>query len=1054
MDSDSSDIESQGTGSTGARRRPNLEWVGTTLTPSKAVLWKQTFGTTPTGPRGHYNPHGMLAAQRYVGELAACQLLLENDVTSVVVDVGGAPHRTYEHLLSRGRYQIPQVCASDRTRRGRCPQAAAEYVCRHRFEECTCYDGEPHCYLFTHSAYYIDAMWLWTKLNNELCLDAISVEHWFSDMFGGFYGEADWTITRETVTMNVNGNGAPYLHTLPPWQCGWVGARGEMIEAEVLKDLDGCTRVVRLHAGLGMSAPQRSLIWSDVEANPQSQGPVQFSSAVRNAVQDNARFTEITFDVNRVFKFGPVFYTDFSFRGQTVEITVPVNGVALVAAYVVNRPRTPELFLEVSHNQKNRLARSRIPPALLPKVLTAMVALGFVVNLNNEIDTLHTMTTRFSWSMKAHSVLLQFGSLAVRWWPWILFVACFVLVGASVGAYFENETWQQVLTIAGALLLLNLCWCCGRTVVMVHQRWRAYMEAGWVSNYADDENPRVPLLGNQFDLQRNLPLPASRYVRPCPPPSERQGVLTLGPATEKPVMANRALVSGIVLDGALPNVLDVTQAAEESAVGNRVLCVRQNPSEEALQIYGGVFTARREFTAVPVGVDTGEAYFLKWIEKLKKTYPQKYIEAMVDARRQYQGVECPPVGTKSFLKIEKSASTVSADAAKATKPRLIQPPEDVDKAMTGTAVWQLWNKIRAVWNGVTTNVMYCSGYTGADIGSRVDAFINANAGGVVAWSVDQATYDATLSLPVQRAALAWYVKLGMPAWLVSWLMRVRSRGTTPNGVTYMPTRVYEFDDEVDALKMAGEYRRMSFKVPRCEFDDVKRCWVVEVEDFQMTSGRMDTNLTDSVVLVAATLAVMPDVPYLFLVCGDDGFLMLRQQDWGVVDRIIEFQRSLGLKPEGLVTADRSRWEFCSKLFWHAVHPVSGQTITVLGSKPFRGIARMGMNTTMPGAANAAASALSVRIESGHVPFLGVFADRTYELCRSLGKRPTGKPEWSAIRADRRYDPSPLNWAITLARYGLGEEHEAEFKARLAGLKRIPIVLSYEPARDALLVDEA
>jgi hypothetical protein len=115
---------------------------------------------------------------------------------------------------------------------------------------------------------------------------------------------------------------------------------------------------------------------------------------------------------------------------------------------------------------------------------------------------------------------------------------------------------------------------------------------------------------------------------------------------------------------------------------------------------------------------------------------------------------------------------------------------------------------------------------------------------------------------------------------------------------------------------------------------------------------------------------------------------------------------------------------------------------------------MGMNTTVPGAANAAAAALSVRIDSGHVPFLGAFADRTYELCKESKLRPTGKPEWSALRTDKRYNPSVLNWTISLARYGLGPEHEEEFKGKLAELKRVPIVLAYEPGRAALLVDEA
>lgn len=1054
MDPDISDIESQTSASAGGRSRPVSEWVGTTMAPGKQILWRDLFGTNPRGPSGHFNPHGMLAAQRFVCEKAACEELLRNGDDVVVADVGGAPHRTYEHLKSQGRYLIPQVHAADRTRRGRVPREAAENVCTHRFEECTCHEGKRHCFLFTHSAYYLDPMWLWTKLNHELCVDAISVEHWFSDMFGGFYGEASWMIHRETVSMTVTGNSQPYIHTLPPWQCGWVGARGEMIEAEVLKDMGGCTRVVRLHPGLSAGSPQRPLIWGDVEADVNSQGPVQFSTAVRNAVQDNARFTQITFDVNRVWKFGPVLYTDFCFRGETVEITVPVNGVAQVAAFVVNRARTPELFTEVSHNQKNRLLRSRIPPEILPQVLTAMVALGFIVNLNNEIDTLHTMTTRFSWSMKAHSVLLQFGSLGVRWWPYILCLFLLILVGASVGSVFEDEDWQRVVTVVGALLLLSLCWCCGRGVVALNRAWHVYMQDGWVRTYADDNNPRVPLLGNAFDLQRNLPLPGSRYVRPCPPEEEQQGFISLGASREREFEPNRGLVSGVVLDGALPNVLATTQAAEESAVTNRILVARENPTEEGLQEYERAILEHPVFTGIPVGLDTGRAYFMKWIDKIRKSYPKQYVDAMVDTWQRFQGVECPPVATKAFLKVEKSAATVNADAAKATKPRLIQPPEDVDKAMTGPAVWQLWCKIRNYWDGIKSPVMYCSGYTCSEIGARVDAFIEEHED-VVAWSVDQATYDATLSFPVQKPVLGLYTRLGMPSWLKSWLIRVRSRGTTPNGVSYVPTRVYDFEDEVSATNFAEEYRKHKFKVFFCGPKLGTDFWQVIIEDFQMTSGRMDTNLTDTTVLVGATVPKIPkEVPFLLLVCGDDGFLMLRKEHAHIVNDIVAFQRSIGLKPEGVVTDDRSKWEFCSKLFWYAVDPATGKTVTVLGSKPFRGIARMGMNTTVPGAANAAAAALSVRIDSGHVPFLGPFADRTYELCKESKMKPTGKPEWSALRTDKRYNPSVLNWTICLARYGLGPEQEEEFKGRLAGLKRVPIVLAYEPGRAALLVDEA
>lgn len=115
---------------------------------------------------------------------------------------------------------------------------------------------------------------------------------------------------------------------------------------------------------------------------------------------------------------------------------------------------------------------------------------------------------------------------------------------------------------------------------------------------------------------------------------------------------------------------------------------------------------------------------------------------------------------------------------------------------------------------------------------------------------------------------------------------------------------------------------------------------------------------------------------------------------------------------------------------------------------------MGVNTTLPGAANAAASAQAVRVDCGHVPFLAPFADRTYELCREKRVRPKGKVEWSALRGDRRYAANPLNYIITQERYGLGVDNEDEFKKLLAGLHSIPIVVEYAPLKDAIRRDEA
>jgi hypothetical protein len=1040
------DVESQITTGSSGGRRPT-EWVGTTLSDAKALLWETRIGTKPIGPSGRYNPHGLLAAQRYVAEKYACSILCATE-GSVVVDVGAAPHRTHEHLGVRGRYMMPNVHTRDHARVAKTPKGVDHAnICHCRFEECQCWISGNHAYLFTHTAYYLDPYALWNALSSEMCVDALVVEHEFNDVFGGYYQEATWSVCVDVVTMRVNGEPEPYVHPLPPWQRGWIGVGGEAFRVEGVMSLDAVTRVIRLHPVKQTYQPDRVLTWGEVEAEEHTSGPVQFSSGVRNAMPDNARFTSVTFDLNKVHKVGPVLYTEFFFRGTPETITVPVNGVSLVASSVVNRERNAALLQEVTHNLKNRWARARIPPSLMAKTIAATVALGFVVNVRYEVDLLHTVTSRFGWAFEVHRSLLGLGKVTVaRAWT-LICLGSVILVGYILFESLYQDEVTQVLVGALVPLLVLGCCCCVRVGLKTHRNWRDYMEAGWVSSVSGSD-PSSPLLGNDFALTRNLPIPGSRHVRDDPPVI--QGSMTLGPTNERTFEPARSMISGIVLDGAVPTVLATTQDAERCAVTNRVLAPRRNPDEAALAEYCSAF-AGSIFKRVKGGVDTGQKFFDEWLKGLKKSYPQAYLDVMVDAWRNNQGVESPVAATRAFLKIEKSAATVGTDGGKPTKARLIQPPEDVDKAVTGPIVVQLYKRVREAWNGIDCPVMYCSGYSAREIGRAVDNFIAVHED-VIGLSGDMARYDATLGLELQNPVMDWYSSLGMPKWTANWLRRVRPRGVTPNGVKYSPERVYRFDSRKEAEALAAMYRRCKFKV--LGIKEFEGQWFVKVEDFEMTSGRMDTNLTDTVALVASYVPRLEaaKIPYLLLVCGDDSFLLIRRCDEPVLAGIVSFQKALGLEPESVWSPERAKWEFCSKLFWYATDD-NGSTVTVMGSKPFRGIARMGLHTTIPGAANAAQSALAVRIDSGHVPFLGPFADATYRLCVEKRIRPVGKVEWSAIRGDRRYSASPLNYSLTQARYGLGKENEDEFIKTLDSLKSVPTVVSWIPAQDAVRVDE-
>jgi hypothetical protein len=950
---------------------------------------------------------------------------------------------------------MPRVHPGDNTRIGRAPPVVKDKICHHKFEECRCYDGDIRCYLFTHSAYYLEPLALWKTLMEDNVRDAIVVEHVFDDIYGGFYNEASWSVERTVVTMRVNGNGHPYVHTLPPWQCEWIGEDGESFSYEVLKELDNVTRVIRIEPCYRRERIGKALTWMEVEANPHISGPVQFSSAVKAAVADNARFTGVSLDIHKIHKFGPVLYTDYILRGETVSVTVPVNAVSQAAALAVNRARDAPLYQEMTHVMRNRLARSRIPPSKLPSVLATVVALGFVVNLNNETDLAYSMLNKFSWLIKAHSVLLQFGEVGVRRWPWFLALVVFATVWVVPLEILENDDTTRIVVALSAVVFVLLGVAVIKGCLGLGRKVQEYRTSMWVSSLGSEDGPTAPLLGHSTPIRANLPIPGSRYIRPVP--DNLQGSMTLGATREKAQEPNRSLVSGVVVDGVMPTVLATTQDAEASAVGNRILVDKTNPDAVSLARYGHTFTSSI-FAAVQCSIDMSKPAFNRWLKKIADSYPATYVENMRQIWDHYQGAVPPPVATKGFLKVEKSAATIQVDGGKKTKPRLIQPPEDIDKAMTGYVVVQLYEAIRDAWDGFKTKVLYCSGRSARYIGERVDDFLqrHPNAVGV---SLDMATFDATLCYEKQKKCFDWYVSLGVPEWWIKWLVRVRTRGVTPNGVKYEATREYAFETVEEAKEVATIWRKRQFKVKGpvekiVELEgNQELMFVIEVEDFQMTSGRMDTNLTDTVALVASFAPIFALSDYLLLVCGDDAFLMIPPDCTAVLAFVEKFQRSLGFKPESVATTERSKWEFCSKLFWYGRENPDGPDFTVLGSKPFRGISRMGLNTTLPGAANAAQAALSVRIDSGHVPFLAPMADRTYELCAQQKIKPRGRVEWTAIRGDKRYHCSPLNYIITQERYNLGKENEDEFKSLLASLQTVPIVLSYPPALDAVRRDE-
>jgi len=241
------DIESQSS-SLLEEDEPELERVNVRVSMDEAQRkkWIAETNTYPVCVKGHRHMHPFLAAARSVGEEYAMKEALKVE-SALVVDVGGAPHRTFATLGERGRYVMPRLQPGDDMRWRSAPEKAKQYICKHRIQDCRCYGEEARVLVGVHSlGYYVEPLALWHLIQQPGVVDVLVVEHEFSEVYGGFYDEATYQLDGCTVSMAVHGNQTPYHHHLPPWQSGWRGPNGEAFYAEPLISIMNFTFVRRI----------------------------------------------------------------------------------------------------------------------------------------------------------------------------------------------------------------------------------------------------------------------------------------------------------------------------------------------------------------------------------------------------------------------------------------------------------------------------------------------------------------------------------------------------------------------------------------------------------------------------------------------------------------------------------------------------------------------------------------------------------------------------------------------------------------------------------------
>jgi hypothetical protein len=1008
------DVESQSTSNSSGRNGVALRKypVHMNLKPDVVDSFKSKYGIDPILERSagfHQHPH--LAFERSTLEFEGMKLIAP---LGLVADVGSAARLV---RLNRRGWNIhcmnPLIQPGDvgRLEANRRQRAS---VCTHRLQDCT--HGPFDALLFVHSCYYFTRDELFTALNNTTSKTAVVVGHKFGDAYGAFAGEeAEYQMFIENgeakITMSVRGNEYPYEHPPLLWDFGrdvHDGVHG--LDVEQVKKL-GDTYLWRVT--LSERPPRLSTIaveWQAQIVDKGHMGRIMVPGHVSNLSMGNSANELREIEVDHLFGYGPLLYT-VTRRGH---VYLPKGLVENAAVRYSNRPRDPATFRDIHNVIKKGVEVSRLPPSLQGAAVALGTALAMNWNVQNEIDMLHTTTSRFSALWKVHAALVSLSPVRViSIWTLVFWGTIALAVGIAVLVEVPYDHH-----IVGAVLLFLWFVICAVVACSFCVARRIQLRAGetWTSTLFHDQQASS-IVGDSVSPTRRA-FPANHNLRePLVPPEGSTLIVGVDPRPPRHpgVVPTPLLLGGGAHAETVPTVPPDNQSAEIVAITHRVLIggTTVDPSAARRFTDSRVAPELRALWAIRI-VERADD-FAKWVDQDK--FSANIREKFCRLRAEWEDRPPPPSYYRAFTKIEK-LKTTTADGSDVIKPRLISGPWDTVKVFLGPFMSQVYDGVRRVWNGRTSRVLYASGMTPDGIGRVCDEFAEScggwgNVGAI--WD-DAEVYDSTLQNELKEGIRTLYKAMGISQRTLAWFDSTSVKGVTKHGV------VYKTGKKIHAL--TGK----------------------EVEIDLLCSGEMDTNvrgtITNGIAHVNAYEGFQSSLHYLMLVCGDDNITFLKRADCnlGLANHVKTELERLGLKVKQGMSFERHDWEFCSKLFWWGKNPTTGEVQTVLGPKPGRWLTRIGFNTSTAGALNFRGAMIGSRQDVAHIPMLNAYVNTGLRV--SSHEKRTGS-EWSEFKhVSRAFSEVPANTDLLFARYKIGVEHLEEYYRMLVGVQVCPFVLSF------------
>jgi len=1016
----SDDLESQVTASSSGSsvsRKSSKRWhretgaghrrVPVEMNVSDAVVKqiRQDYGFDPIlAPSQEFHSHPHLAIQRNRLEIRALKEIAHLHGDPMIWDVGSGARRHAKHRI---HCLCPYMQPGDAARHTLATKNGNS-VCTHRLQECDC--GTADVLLFVHSAYYFSLEELVKQIDKSKLGEAYVVGHLFQEAYGALsYEEGsyrfDLTSRDDWVITKVRGNAHEYRH--PPLL--WDGripttTDGKTLHVEQIVQM-GDTYLWRVRVVQQTQIQEPPVMWQHALVDYKHMGPIYVpgnDSVTKQSLAANGQ-VEVQID-QLVGRYGWLW--TYTTNGR---VYIPRGLVEEVASKVVRQKRDPALMMDVVYKFKAALASSRLPAGARLDAITIGSALAFNLNVKNEIDTSHTIVSRYSEDWKLHTYLHTLSPIRATAW-WMILVWAF-LTALWAGGWFTFDAEVQLpyhLSLAIALLLtlpVFCLFCCSVgsfCTARYHSRRTAdnwsrtlYTEAHTSHIVGDVISPTI----TRFPAYPNL-------REPLLPPG--CGDIVIGPDPRPPRHPGR-LATPLTLDGigvseVVPTIPRTDQEAEITAITLRMLTppteVKQNAYDKFIALGG---KAAKMLLAIRVtGYDTMHDEWMNQ-SKFPKHVREKFLRAWQKCNL---GNSIPNRGMfNAFVKLEKMKA-VAMDLIEGLKTRLINGPPDAVKVAVGPWTAQLYYKLLSAWDGIKCPILYASGKTPDEIGSVIDRFVGECGGwsDVIGIWDDCSMYDSTLENELLKVRDIVYPAVGFPKETMAWLHSVSPKGATPHGVSYD----------------LGE--------------KIVRVWTEQpmlVPMMKLRSGEMDTNLIGTMInALAHESGLPPHVKYLMLVCGDDNLILMRKTDFTheIANNLRQHLEDLGLKPTQGISDRRCDWEFCSKLLWSGIDRKTNRECTVLGPKPARWLHRVGWMVNGPLEPNFREVVLSSYQDVHHIPLLREYVTKGMEV--SMHQKRSGRI-WSEMKhVSRMFDCAAINFTMLAERYNITTAHYEQFCARI------------------------